>query len=90
MLYGGNKSAVSSVNVELFPNPATKYLNININQSNYAIIKIEIYDIYGKLLQTVQAGGASVDFDVSDLAAGIYVAHILTDKGSINKKFVNN
>ena len=88
MLHGGNKSAISSVNVELFPNPVTKNLNIHINQSNHTINKIEIYDIYGKLLHTAQASGAFVDLDVSDLAAGIYVVHILTDKGSINKKFV--
>lgn len=88
MLHGGNKSAISSVNVELFPNPVTKNLNIHINHSNHTINKIEIYDIYGKLLHTAQASGAFVDLDVSDLAAGIYVVHILTDKGSINKKFV--
>ena len=88
MLHGGNKSAISSVNVELFPNPVTKNLNIHINHSNHTINKIEIYDIYGKLLHTAQASCAFVDLDVSDLAAGIYVVHILTDKGSINKKFV--
>lgn len=88
MLYGGNKSVFSSVNAELFPNPATKYLNIHFNQSNYIINKIEIYDIYGKLLYSMEVNDDSANINVSHLAAGIYVAHIFTDKGVTNKKFV--
>lgn len=77
MLQNNKKSTFVSWNVEIYPNPTTG--NITIQSSEPKIQKVEVYDIYGKLLQTTNANSISTEINISDLAAGIYVARIYTD-----------
>ncbi len=88
MLQNREQSAKSILDVSLYPSPTTG--NITIQSPESKVQSVEVYDIYGKRLRTTIINSVSTDINVSDLAAGIYVAHILTDKGSINKKFVKN
>lgn len=88
MLQNREKSINTSWDVVLYPNPTTG--NITFQSPDSKVQKVEVYDIYGKLLQTTNTNSISADINVSDLAAGIYVAQIYADNGVINKKFVKN
>ena len=86
MLQNNKKSTFVSWNVEIYPNPTTG--NITIQSSESKIQKVEVYDIYGKLLKTTNANSIFTEINISDLAAGIYVARIITENGIKTKKFV--
>jgi hypothetical protein len=62
-------------NISLYPNPVKDVLNINIGSSESQIVKIEIYALDGRLIQSsrniVEYGQISVN--VSKLKKGLYV-----------------
>jgi hypothetical protein len=78
-------SPVVSVNfagpegVEIYPNPASDFTNIN--SLKYPILEVNLYDITGKLLKSIQppSGGlTSVKLSTSDLSSGVYIVAVKT------------
>lgn len=68
--------------VTVYPNPTSSKVNINANN----IVKsIEIYDIQGRILQTVLNANS---LDLSDKTNGIYFLKITTEKGSKLEKII--
>ena len=69
----------------IYPNPTSKYLNIELNNST--IFKISIYDLNGRALEVIK-NIANNKIDVSNLANGFYTLNIITNKGIITKKII--
>jgi Domain of unknown function (DUF4082)/F5/8 type C domain/Secretion system C-terminal sorting domain len=78
-------SPVVSVNfagpagVEIYPNPASDFTYIN--SLKYPILEVNLYDITGKLLKSIQppSGGlTSVKLSTSDLSSGVYIVAVKT------------
>lgn len=69
----------------LYPNPTSDILNIETQQK---ISKIEIFDVSGKLLK--MENGKDKKVSVSQLAKGMYIIKLYTEKGVINSKFIKN
>jgi len=59
-----------------YPNPVTNSFQIDSNKS---VESVKLYSITGKLLKTFNE---EVNYDISDLATGIYIANIKTQLGS--------
>ena len=70
----------------VYPNPA--YTKITVHSEQGTVDKVQVYDVYGKLLKTVEAGDNIVELDVSELASGMYFVRVSTDKGVVTKSFV--
>ena len=70
----------------LYPNPNNGQFIINNEQ--LIINNVQVYDVYGKLLKTVEAGDNTVELDVRELASGMYFVRISTEKGVVTKSFV--
>jgi len=74
----------------LSPNPASTVINIT-NSSNALISSVNITDLNGRTVKTNEfAGIAQPAINVADLAAGVYVLNIASDKGNVTKKIVKN
>jgi hypothetical protein len=71
----------------IFPNPTNNLVTIS---SPIAIQKIEIIDIYGKLIQTLLADSNELQTDVSNLASGIYFLKINNQFGTKIEKLIKN
>lgn len=69
--------------VSVSPNPTTSIININ---SDFNIKSIEVYDVQGRILETVL--GNSKSLDISSKQNGIYFLKISTDKGSKIEKII--
>jgi len=69
--------------LQIFPNPAQTEIFVN---SDVQIEKIEIYSITGDLLRFENNFKGKIS--VSDLAQGIYLLKVYTDKGVVYSKFV--
>jgi len=81
--------------IDVYPNPTTGELIIDASAGSatggqLTIEKIEIFDIYGKLLNNYQLSIINYQFkiDISHLQAGTYFLKVITEQGEVIKKVV--
>ena len=72
--------------VTLFPNPAKEVINVQCTMYNVQLL--EVYDVYGKLINTVNVVDNPTRINVSGLADGMYFVRVTTEKGVVTKSFV--
>lgn len=70
----------------LYPNPTKGELRIE--NGELSIEKVDVYDVYGKLLMTMEVNGNVAVVDATSFAAGIYFAKVQTENGVVTKRFV--
>ena len=61
-----------------YPNPFNPTTNINFTLPVSSVIKVDIYDMLGRNIQTItnqrySAGTHTIKFDAGSLASGIYI-----------------
>jgi len=79
-------------NILLFPNPANNSLNVTYNSDNSGDVKINIYDLTGRIVNKgkfeAEKGLNTYSMNVSDLSKGIYIL-ILENAGTmLNQKLI--
>ncbi len=67
--------------IQLYPNPTTSILNLS---SETKINKIEVVNIYGKIVKVTK----ETSFSIEELSAGAYFAIISTDNNKHPLRFV--
>jgi hypothetical protein len=70
--------------ISIFPNPATNNLTINIHKKS----TIEILNIEGQIIKTINNNGAEMVIDLTNFSNGVYILKAKTDKGVTIKKFI--
>jgi hypothetical protein len=84
-VYNYNPSGIVSYelkdNISVYPNPAIDNVTISVKDGSATIEKVELYNIYGQLLNTMKVNGNVVEIAVDALATGTYFAKVFTDKG---------
>ncbi len=74
--------------VSIFPNPTTDVLNINLLDSTKATHAI-VTDLTGKIIKTFKLNNdLQQSVDVSDVATGLYLLNVYTEKGTASTKFI--
>jgi hypothetical protein len=73
--------------VALYPNPAKEYVDIRVD-GNLNVTMMEVYDVYGKLINTVNVVENPTRINVSNLADGMYFVRVTTEAGMVTKTFV--
>lgn len=71
--------------VKIYPNPTHSIINI---ESQFNIELIQLYDIQGRLLETIMETATATKLDISGKSNGIYFVKIKTDKGSKVEKIM--
>jgi hypothetical protein len=72
------------------PNPASSVVNIT-NGDNMLVNGVTVTDLNGRTVKNVSFEGvASAQVNVADLASGMYIMNVTSDKGTATKKFVKN
>ena len=80
--------------ISIYPNPTTGELRIRNYETTFGdnqlgIEKVEIFDIVGKKLSTVNFRLSTINsIDISHLPEGIYFVRVMTEKGVVTKKIV--
>ena len=77
----------TDLKVTLFPNPAREYVDIRID-CNANVTAMEVFDVYGKLINTVNVIDNLTRINVNGLADGMYFVRVTTDNGTVTKTFV--
>ena len=73
--------------VVLYPNPAKEYVDIRVD-GDLNVTTMEVYDVYGKLVNTVMVNENPTRINVSSLANGMYFVRVTTEAGAVTKTFV--
>ncbi len=76
----------SELDIEVYPNPTKDVVNVECTMNNVQCSGIEIVDVYGKIITTVDQTATQIN--VSGLAAGMYFVRVTTDRGVVTKPFV--
>jgi len=87
----GTLASLGTNNIEfetfkVFPNPTQNVWNVNTNKQ--VLNSIQIFDILGKQVLTLNPNASNVVIDATKLSNGIYFAKINTDKGSSILKLI--
>jgi PKD repeat protein len=74
-----------TVSMEMYPNPASTYVNVRLAHSNEKIAEVSVFDLRGRLVNTFVPAesqfSTSYEFSVNDLPAGLYFVSTTTDSG---------
>ena len=73
--------------VALYPNPAKEYVDIRVD-GDVNVTSMEVYDVYGKLLDAMNVIENPTRINVSNLANGMYFVRVNTEAGAVTKTFV--
>jgi hypothetical protein len=75
-------SATKVVAVELYPNPAKDFLNIQINEPDVYNVKFELYNIIGNpvTVKSEKINQGEFKIETSDLTPGYYLLVIQDEK----------
>lgn len=73
--------------IQVFPNPATTELNIQIDPSVF-IRSYTIFDVNGKSIQTSNTSSSMESINVSYLSQGLYFLQLKTSEGDVSIRFV--
>ena len=77
--------------VSVYPNPATYYLTVKVENYETANLQYVVLDINGKLLQKIKATGQETKIETKNLANGIYFVKVMDNKNEIKVfKIVKN
>ena len=71
--------------VNVYPNPTNGNVQV---QCSDMMESLEIYDTYGKLLNTMKVSGNVANLDLTVYAKGTYFVRVTTDKGVVTKRVV--
>jgi hypothetical protein len=71
-------------NVAIRPNPASTYVELNLN--GLGAKEIELLDVKGRLIKTFM--NAENRLDISEIESGIYFLKVYLNKGFVSKKLM--
>jgi hypothetical protein len=74
---------IASNEINVFPNPTSGELNIELTMEQEAIITLKIMDISGRIVKQVQSntfiGENTVNVNLSELNAGLYIIQVINN-----------
>ena len=73
-------------NVVVYPNPTNGM--VQIQNAEFRIQNVEIYDAFGKMLNVVSVNDNTTAVDLTSYAAGTYFVKIMTENGMVTKRVV--
>jgi len=91
-LTGIEKISNAAGNVSVYPNPANDHITADLSGINGTPKQIDFINIQGKLVYSVIPGNNmhAVTINTSNMANGVYVMQVLSDKGVVNSKVIIN
>ena len=71
---------------ELYPNPATTVVNLNVKVPGYN--KVQIFDMQGKYINSEDISEDKLAIDISDYKKGLYNLFLYGEEGKVNTKLL--
>lgn len=80
-------------NLNVFPNPVTKAFGLSFNLKATEQVSVQVYNLGGELVselmnEQISAGSLNRNFDINNLAEGVYTLKLNVGNSSVSKKIV--
>jgi hypothetical protein len=75
-------------NIELYPNPASEFVDISFDRSNNDDLTLNIYNITGTLVKSEMLKQNQRQINIGDLSNGIYLVEIKSNNFTENQKLI--
>ncbi len=83
---------VAELNLTVFPNPMFNAFNVDIKSSDIKKMKVALYSLSGQVYFQenieLEQGAFSKKYNAADLAAGIYIVEVLSEKGVLTQQML--
>ena len=76
LTYDGVNERTIEPNVFLYPNLASSYVTIYVQDQNVRLTEVELFDINGRRLRTMSAVSQQLRISIDNLANGMYFVKI--------------
>ncbi len=76
---------ITSLDFNYYPNPVTEVININAQDN---IQKIELFNINGQIVKTIEPNNKKTKLNISSLPAGMYLMKVQNDKSVKTVKII--
>ncbi|MBK7966649.1 MAG: T9SS type A sorting domain-containing protein [Bacteroidetes bacterium] len=73
--------------VNVYPNPATEYINIKLTELSNAKHMIYLTDISGRLIESRTISSPETRIEFTSMTSGKYILHIKSEDGKVNESF---
>ena len=75
--------------ISIHPNPTSGWLEMNLNFARSEKVQIQLFDIQGKLIWTINKQGIQISekTNLADLPSANYFLHFLVDENKYSKSF---
>lgn len=77
-----------TIDFSIYPNPASEFINVKLNNQSNENAQIRIYNNLGKLCKTKNIKSNQEKIDIQNLTRGIYLIKLETSNGTITKKII--
>jgi hypothetical protein len=90
----GTQEPLSALGIEMLvqPNPAQDFIYVGLSESVTGQVQVAVISTDGRIVATRNAEGLAlgntIALDVHDVAAGVYLVRLQSDKGSSTSKVV--
>ena len=74
--------------VTVYPNPTSGV--VQIKNEEWGMENVEVYDVFGKLLNVMSVNDHTATLDLGGYAKGTYFVRVTTEKGVVTKRVVKN
>jgi hypothetical protein len=84
---GISNTTLNAANLIAYPNPAKDFVTVDWKNFNGKVTGIQLYNVVGeKVYNSESINGSNMKIPVSQLSAGTYILHLITDAGTIAEK----
>ena len=88
----GTEKILMNTGLQVFPNPATDQISVELVLTNSSNVEVSLVDIQGRTILVkdfgVHQGGVALPLTFKGTAAGVYTAMVRTNEGIATKKIV--
>jgi hypothetical protein len=74
--------------VKLYPNPASDFVTLNIDNKGNDIIIVNVYNVVGALVKSDRLNKSNQQFNIADLSNGAYVIQIKYKESTVSQKLI--
>ncbi|HOG20463.1 MAG TPA: T9SS type A sorting domain-containing protein, partial [Salinivirgaceae bacterium] len=88
-----NSSTGNSLNIKLFPNPASDIANVSVTVDRRSVVEMAVYDLTGKLVYShktpkLEAGTYNLSIPVSEFTQGTYLVQCISGNARKTEKLL--
>ena len=85
---GINNISINNNGLSIYPNPASNYVNIKLENTSHSNLTLNIYNIIGLLVKSETIANDQQKINISDLNNGTYLLEIKSNFGTKTQKLI--